>query len=222
MFPMILPFFLFRDTGKIPVCCSDWENETHSSSEEDESEADDTESYEEENETKVLCLSAGAGNVVVVEDESFLPPVQLSPGGPWVSFKDPRKSSLPHFHGRAHLNKAAKFKHIDPTCRSEEDAERKSLERNSRYRQKNGEYNTVFKVHPDDFILEPNATLGKVLKSREAVRNWKCKKISDSKYEGVEEREMHAVFKEGSCHYSLSESRKTRRTERSFKLGDFF
>ena len=138
MFLMILLFFLCQDTGKIPEYCSDWENETHSSSEEDGSEADDTESYEEENETKVLCLSAGAGNVVVVEDESFLPPVQLSPGGPWVSFKDPRKSCLPHFHGRAHLNKAAKFKHIDPTCRSEEDAEKKSVERNSRYRQKTG------------------------------------------------------------------------------------
>ena len=81
------------------------------------------------------------------------------------------------------------------------DAEKKSVERNSRYRQKPGEINTVFQVHPDDFTLEPNPTHGRVMKSKEAVRNWKCKKVSDSKYEGIEERKMHAVFKEGDCHY---------------------
>ena len=38
----------------------------------------------------------------------------------------PKKVSLDsESHGRACLNKAAKFKHIDPACKSEEDAENK-------------------------------------------------------------------------------------------------
>ena len=55
-----------------------------------------------------------------------------------------------------------------------------------------------------------------LIKSKEAVRNWSCKKVSDSKYEGFEERKMHAVFKEGDCHYSSSESKKTRTSGGSF------
>ena len=47
---------------------------------------------------------------------------------------------------RAQLNEAAKFKHIGPTCKSKEDAERKSVERNSKYPQDVGEINTVFQV----------------------------------------------------------------------------
>ena len=51
---------------------------------------------------------------------------------------------------RAQLNEAAKFKHIGPTCKSKEDAERKSVERNSKYPQDVGEINTVFQVAPKD------------------------------------------------------------------------
>ena len=102
---------------------------------------------------------------------------------------------------RAQLNEAARFKHIGPMCRSKEDAEQKSVERNSKYPQEVGEINTVFQVtlersnkllwsnlkltqvNPDDFFIDANTRYGEVLKSREAVRYWDCKKISDSKYQ---------------------------------------
>ena len=55
---------------------------------------------------------------------------------------------------RAQLNEAAKFKHIHPRCRSKEDAEQKSVERNSKYPQEVGEINTVFQVAlKEDIIL---------------------------------------------------------------------
>ena len=53
---------------------------------------------------------------------------------------------LKPFPRRAQLNGAAMFKHIGPTCKSKEDAERKSVERNSKYPQDVGEINTVFQV----------------------------------------------------------------------------
>ena len=106
---------------------------------------------------------------------------------------------------RAQLNEAAKFKHIGPTCKSKEDAERKSVERNSKYPQDVGEINTVFQVtlkrvdlalnpdfvllliqvNPDYFFIAENSIHGEVLKSREAVRYWDCKKISDSEYQVI-------------------------------------
>ena len=93
--------------------------------------------------------------------EFFLPAERAWPGGPWiVRDTSPQKSSLPQLHGRAYLNKAAKFEHIHPACKSEKDADKKSVERNSRYRQKPGEYNIVFQVHPDDFTLEPDQIKG--------------------------------------------------------------
>ena len=39
------------------------------------------------------------------------------------------------------------------------------------------------KVDPDDFIIVRNNTHGKVLTSREAVRYWDCRKISDFEYQ---------------------------------------
>ena len=104
------------DTGKIREGSS--ENHTHStqsSSEEDGIESGDKENSEAENEANVFCLSAGGATVV--RDETLSTPEPAWPGGPWISY--PRKSSLPHFHGRAQLNKGAKFKHIDPACKSE-------------------------------------------------------------------------------------------------------
>ena len=50
------------------------------------------------------------------------------------------------------LNEAVKFKHIAPNCRSVQDAEQKSLERDSKYPQDVGEINTVFQV----FRFDPN------------------------------------------------------------------
>ena len=50
------------------------------------------------------------------------------------------------------LNEAVKFKHIAPNCRSVQDAEQKSLERDSKYPQDVGEINTVFQV----FRSNPN------------------------------------------------------------------
>ena len=50
------------------------------------------------------------------------------------------------------LNEAVKFKHIAPNCRSVQDAEQKSLERDSKYPQDVGEINTVFQV----FRFNPN------------------------------------------------------------------
>ena len=124
----------------------------------------------------------------------------------------PKKVSLDtESHGRACLNKAAKFKHIDPTCKSNADAEKKSLTRDSKYPQKIGEFNTVFQVRNDDFTLEPHTIHGMVLKSKHPVRNWKCQKVSDSKYMGTENIPMHAVFlgPDEHCHFSNEESRKT-------------
>ena len=62
-----------------------------------------------------------------------------------------------------------------------------------------------------------------MLKSKLAVRNWKCQKVSDSRYEGTEEVPMHAVFlaPEEDCHYSPEESRKTQKSGGSIKLLDF-
>ena len=54
------------------------------------------------------------------------------------------KPEPPQIHPQ--LNKAVKFKHIDPNCTSKQDAERKSLERDSKYPQDIGDINTVFKV----------------------------------------------------------------------------
>ena len=39
------------------------------------------------------------------------------------------------------------------------------------------------KVDPDDFIIVPNNTHGEVVTSREAVRYWDCRKISDFEYQ---------------------------------------
>ena len=39
------------------------------------------------------------------------------------------------------------------------------------------------KVDPDDFIIVRNNTHGEVLTSREAVRYWDCRKISDFEYQ---------------------------------------
>ena len=174
------------------------EDSTTSSFDADDSENSDAGSTEE-NKAKNNCLSAGGA--MVIEDFPFMKHRRLW-NGAWVSYPSP--------------NEAAIFKHIDPTCKTTEDAEKKSLERNSRYPQETGEYNTVFQVSPDDFTLEPHTTHGRVLKSKEAVRNWKCKKISKSKYEGTEESRMHAVFlAEADCHYSPGESRKTRASRAS-------
>ena len=54
------------------------------------------------------------------------------------------KPEPPQIHPQ--LNKAVKFKHIDPNCTSKQDAERKSLEGDSKYPQDIGDINTVFKV----------------------------------------------------------------------------
>ena len=172
------------------------------------------EENEDSLETILPWLSAGGGFVL---EEGNFPPLEQrhSSGTPLTSQINrlsPQKDSLKkNCHGRTQLNMAAKFKHIDPTCRSEEDAEKKSLERNSRYPQEIGEYNTVFQVNPDNFTLGVDTRNRRVLKSKEAVRNWKCQKVSDSKYEGTEESRMHAVFlaPEEDCHYSPEESRKT-------------
>ena len=122
------------------------------------------------------------------------------------------------------LNKAAKVKHIDPNCQSNEDAERKSLERNKipKYRQKIGMNNAVFQVHPKDFNFEKNENVGMVLKSKVRVRNWRCKKISDSKYVAKEESLMYAVFTDvmKTCHYSAQESNKTRLIARNIDTLD--
>ena len=80
----------------------------------------------------------------------------------------------------------------------------------------------MFQVHSDNFTFEPHPTHGRVLKSKEPIRNWKCEKISDSKYEATEQIQMHAVFlaPEEDCHYSPEESRKTRVSGASVKLAD--
>ena len=72
--------------------------------------------------------------------------------------------------------------------------------------------NTVFQTHPKDFNFEKNENVGMVLKSKVCVRNWRCKKISDSKYVTKEENLMYAVFTDvmKTCHYSAKESNKTR------------
>ena len=169
-----------------------------------------------------LTLSAGGGFVL---QEGNFPPLG-SLGCSSVPFTNPAPEKVSRntevYLGRAQLNEAAKFKHIDPTCKSEEDAEKKSLKRNSRYPQEVGEYNTVFQVNPDDFTLEPHTTHGRVMKSKQPVRNWKCKKVSDSEYEGTEECPMHAVFlaPEEDCHFSPEESRKTQKSGGSIKLLD--
>ena len=54
------------------------------------------------------------------------------------------KPEPPQIHPQ--LNKAVKFKHIDPNCISKQDAERKSCERDSKYPQEIGEINTVFQA----------------------------------------------------------------------------
>ena len=55
-------------------------------------------------------------------------------------------TDLPPPPRRGRLLEAAKTKHIAPDCRSDEDAQRKSLERDADYPQEIGEINTVFKV----------------------------------------------------------------------------
>ena len=44
------------------------------------------------------------------------------------------------------------------------------------------------KVDPDDFIIVRNNTHGEVLTSREAVRYWDCRKISDFEYQVTNNR----------------------------------
>ena len=59
------------------------------------------------------------------------------------------------------LNEAVKFKHIAPNCRSVQDAEQKSLERDSKYPQDVGEINTVFQVfrfNPNNLKSNKNST----------------------------------------------------------------
>ena len=61
-------------------------------------------------------------------------------------------------------------------------------------------------VKPDDFFIDENTRHGEVLKSREAVRYWDCKKISDSKYQvgngsiihGCRPVVEHGLFKDSS------------------------
>ena len=55
-------------------------------------------------------------------------------------------ADLPPPTRRGRLLEAAKTKHIAPDCRSNEDAQGKSLERDADYPQEIGEINTVFKV----------------------------------------------------------------------------
>ena len=110
-------------------------------------------------------------------------------------------TDLPPPPRRGRLLEAAKTKHIAPDCRSNEDAQGKSLERDADYPQEIGEINTVFKVgrvqistlkivktkstkvDQDDFIIVRNNTHGEVVTSREAVRYWDCRKISDFEYQ---------------------------------------
>ena len=91
-----------------------------------------------------------------------------------------------------------------------------------KYRQEIGMNNTVFQVHPKDFNLEKNENVGMVLKSKGRVRNWRCKKISDSKYVAKEESLMYAVFTDvtKTCHYSARESNKTRLIARNIDTLD--
>ena len=211
-----------EETQKIPEGDSEKTEDTADL----EEDAHSTHSYwdgtkaEEENESNFPFLSAGGA--FVLGDENFPPLHPESSSGPLVSYISPRKVVSPLFHGRAQLNEAAKFKHIDPKCKTVEDAEKKSEKRNSRYPQEIGEHNTVFQVSPEDFTVDNNETYGKVLKSKEAVRNWNCRKISSSKYEGAEESRMNAVFTmpEEDCHYSPKESRKTRMSGGSVPLAD--
>ena len=176
----------------------------------------------EENGAKPLHLSAGGA--FMLQEENFPPLDQQRCSSMPFTDPMPRKISFStNRHGRAQLNEAAKFKHIDPTCKSEEGAEKKSLKRNSRYPQEIGEYNTVFQVNPDDFTLEASPKNRRMLKSKQAVRNWKCQKVSNSRYEGREEIPMHAVFlaPEEDCHFSPEESRQTQKPGGSIKLIDF-
>ena len=55
-------------------------------------------------------------------------------------------TDLPPPPRRGRLLEAAQTKHIAPDCRSNEDAQGKSLERDADYPQEIGEINTVFKV----------------------------------------------------------------------------
>ena len=170
-----------------------------------------------ENEVKLPQLSAGGA--FVLQEASFPPLGQRSSSA--VPFPGPLPKKVRCDRDNlvgAYLSEAARFKHIDPACKSLEDAEKKSLKRHSRFPQEIGEYNTVFQVNPENFILERNKTHGRVLKSREAVRNWECQKVSHSKYEGTEQYPMHAVFLTPGCHFSSEESRKT---QKCGKLSDW-
>ena len=220
---------VFLDAERCEECkridweCKEWEWEEYGINNEDPdvSPCQGTmPNLSKENEVKFPQLSAGGAFVLL---EGSFPPLERRCSS--VPFTDPSPKKVPldtDYLGRAQLNEAAKFKHIDPTCKSEEDAEKKSLKRNSRYPQGIGEYNTVFQVDPKNFILEPNTTHGRVMKSKQPVRNWKCKKVSDSEYEGTEEIPMHAVFlaPEEDCHFSPEESRKTQKSGGSIKLLD--
>jgi len=128
-------------------------------------------------------------------------------------------TDLPLPPRRGRLLEAAKTKHIDPNCRSNEDAQGKSLERDADYPQEIGEINTVFKVDPDDFIIVPNNTHGEVVTSKEAVSYWDCRKISDFEYEVTDRGWMHAVFlmPDQGSHYCQRESRSTRSSKSSIQ-----
>ena len=43
----------------------------------------------------------------------------------------------------------------------------------------------LIQVNPDYFFIAENSIHGEVLKSREAVRYWDCKKISDYEYQVI-------------------------------------
>ena len=75
---------------------------------------------------------------------SQLPQKVAFPTLPRGELTPPDQAKPPQIH--LQLNEAAKFKHIDPNCWFKIDAERKSLERDSKYPQEVGEINTVFQV----------------------------------------------------------------------------
>ena len=100
------------------------------------------------------CLNPEGKSTTISDQRNTL--INVTDG--WKHYPDPEAGRVDTTHPgwadtpvdrpprRAQLNEAAKFKHIHPMCRSEEDAERKSVERNSKYPQEVGEINTVFQV----------------------------------------------------------------------------
>ena len=83
------------------------------------------------------------------------------------------------------LNEAAIFKHIDPNCTTGEAAMRKSVQRNAKYPQEVGEINTVFQTQSHYFQVIYDETHGNIIKSNQMIRNWDCKKMSDSRYKVI-------------------------------------